>query len=617
MRKTLHAWFCCLLLSSAADALENQLANHASPYLAMHGTDPVHWQDWGDQVLVAARREDKLMFISSGYFACHWCHVMQQESYRNPEIAQLLNKHFIPVKLDRELHPALDAHLIDFVQQTQGRAGWPLNVFVTPEGFPLVGLAYAPSDRFIDILRHLVTLWDEKREPNRALAQRAMAAIRNNDAPVEVPADMAPTALRRAFVARALAIADDMTGGFGDQNRFPMAPQLLALMEMQSLAANSDLADFLKLTLDQMASQGLRDHLGGGFFRYTVDPNWQVPHYEKMLYTQALLAQVYLAAAAVFEHSPYAAVAEDTLDFVLRHLAAAGGGYIASLSAVDGAGKEGGAYLWSDDQLGAVLNADELSLARPYWSMQGNAPTEGGYLPRRVTDSVALAKASGIEVSALASETARLRDKLINERLKRDLPRDEKVIVGWNGLLLAVLAEAGEQLDAEPYRRAAGELGEFLMRRYWNGERLLRARGEQGAIGTPALEDYAYLSLGLDRLAGLQGNGRAATVRDELLGAAWRDFHTPGKGWRAGGTNAQLPAMASHRAMRDGPMPSPAAVVVGLSLRSGSPVTVELARSSMLAAKGSVYREPLWHATDVAIIAGKGLAVTHSRAVSQ
>ena len=286
-----------LIVAGASPAqLTNRLAGHPSPYLAMHGKDPVHWQDWGPEVLRLAQAENKLVFISSGYFACHWCHVMQRESYHDPAIAELLNRHFIAVKLDRELHPALDAHLIAFVERTQGNAGWPLNVFLTPAGNPLVGLTYAPPAKFRELLQRLAETWTKEAAALKDVARRAAAELGAQAASPAVSPDLG--ALRIQLSAQALQLGDELQGGFGRQSRFPMIPQLLALLELLEIQPDARLRSLLQLTLDQMAGQGLRDHLGGGFFRYTVDPGWQIPHYEKMLYTNAMMVRPVSAGCA-------------------------------------------------------------------------------------------------------------------------------------------------------------------------------------------------------------------------------------------------------------------------------------------------------------------------------
>ncbi|MES9880324.1 MAG: DUF255 domain-containing protein, partial [Sedimenticola sp.] len=285
-----------LLLPGLSPALTNQLKEHPSPYLAMHGDDPVQWQEWGEEALARARKENKLLFISSGYFACHWCHVMQRESYSNPQIAALINTYFVPIKVDRELQPALDEHLIEFVRRTRGHAGWPLNVFLTPEGYPVFGLTYSPSEQFNQLLLKLKGAWGNQPEQLAKMARRAAGEMESGKPAPDKDQPINPRSLHVGLVTMALAMGDEMEGGFGAQNRFPMAPQWSALLARLTVDKDERLLALAELTLDQMANQGLRDQLQGGFFRYTVDTGWQVPHFEKMLYTQALLSQLYIQA---------------------------------------------------------------------------------------------------------------------------------------------------------------------------------------------------------------------------------------------------------------------------------------------------------------------------------
>ncbi|MCK5385924.1 MAG: thioredoxin domain-containing protein, partial [Gammaproteobacteria bacterium] len=279
--------FISLAVTFSADAapFNNTLKNHASPYLALHGTDPVAWQEWNKETVARAKREGKLIYVSSGYFSCHWCHVMQRESYKNAEVAQILNKYFIPVKVDREINSALDSHLIDFVERTQGRAGWPLNVFVTPDGYPLVGMTYVPTNNFIEILNNLKTRWQLERAVLEDIAKSATNELSTAvaEGSENIADGLAKEYLKR-FLLQADTMADDMSGGFGQQNKFPSYPQLNLMLMAYENTPEKPFKQFLLLTLNKMASQGLYDQLGGGFFRYTVDPIWQVPHFEKMLY---------------------------------------------------------------------------------------------------------------------------------------------------------------------------------------------------------------------------------------------------------------------------------------------------------------------------------------------
>lgn len=585
----------------------NQLAGHASPYLAMHAQDPVDWQDWGEAALAKARAENKLLFVSSGYFACHWCHVMQRESYRDAEIAALLNRHFVPVKVDRELHPALDAHLIDFVERTQGVAGWPLNVFLTPEGYPLVGMTYVPPGRFRQVLETLRDAWEEDRSRLADLARRAAEERAGEPGPKGVGEAVSPAELRSRLTAEALTLGDELEGGFGRQSRFPMEPQLQALLDLLEQGdADPRLRRLVGLTLDRMAGQGMRDHLGGGFFRYTVDPGWQIPHYEKMLYTNAQLIALYLRAAEVLGRPEYREVARDTLDFVLKELAGRDGGFIASLSAVDANRREGGCYLWQPDELQALLPPLELEAARLHWRLHGPAPTDGGYLPVPDLDPDEVAAQMELPVERVDALLSSARAELVRARADCEMPRDGKQLAAWNGLMLSALAAAGRLGDPR-YRRAGRALRDYLRSRLWAGKRLLRAARAGKAVGAAALEDYAYVAAGLHAWAQAEGEKADVDLVLPLVEEAWQRFYTDGA-WRD--TDELLvPGQASQRSLPDGAMPSPSATLIELSLtlarELGRPDLAISARRALAASAGAAATFPFVYASDVRLLIAK------------
>jgi len=589
---------CCALLASPAAALENQLRSHPSPYLAMHADDPVAWQDWGEAAVAHARETGKLLFISSGYFSCHWCHVMQRESYQDPAIAERLNRHFVPVKLDRELHDALDGFLIDYVERTTGQAGWPLNVFLTPEGYPLIGATYLPPERFAELLVRLNRVWTDERGRMRNLARRTLLQLRLDDAPPAMP-PLSPGDVRRTLLEQALQLASPMEGGFGEQSRFPMAPQLLALLDLQAEAPDARLAEFLQLTLDNMAGQGLRDHLGGGFFRYTVDPGWQVPHFEKMLYTQALLAEVFMRGAEVFGRADYADVARDTLHFVAREMAGRFGGFVASFSAVDGEGEEGGVYLWSVDALHRLLGEADTAIARRHWNMLDVPPFGAGHLPRHGETIGQIAAALGRDPAQLAEHLHQLRLTLLTARATRELPVDHKELAGWNGLMLAALAKAARRWNDPVFARSAKQVRDFLRQRLWRGGALGRAvapgpDGEAQVVGKASLADYAYVAYGFSEYARLSGDPADRTFVTVLLSLAWQHFHGPG-GWRMD-ARPLIPGMAEEAALLEGALPAPSAVLIQLAADGHTPELAEQARSAAEQARPRAQAEPFWYA---------------------
>ncbi|MCU7959675.1 MAG: DUF255 domain-containing protein [gamma proteobacterium symbiont of Bathyaustriella thionipta] len=562
----LYSALLLLLLAAPATAgLSNQLAQHASPYLAMHGNDPVAWQDWGPEVLEKARSENRPIFISSGYFACHWCHVMQRESYSDPRIAALLNQNFIPVKIDRELQTALDDYLIGFVQKTRGSAGWPLNVFLTPQGHPFIGFTYMPEERFEKVLQQLADLWSNPQQQKELLLKARLAAL-GEESPdtTELHAMPDPQDLATHLREQALALGNSLSGGFGQQSKFPMAAQLLALLKLQKNYPDEELKSFLRLTLDQMATQGLRDHLGGGFFRYTIDPDWQTPHYEKMLYTQALLVQVYWRAAGILKEPAYADVAMQTLDFTLKAFAHPEGGYITSFSAVDDAGVEGGYYLWSNQQLAALLNKEQLAFVAEHWGMAGAAPHEAGHLPIVTGSLQEMANKHSVSLQSLQQQRQQIAAILLAARKQRSLPQDDKRLAGWNALFLSALQEVAQTTAGKKYRQAAQALSHFMQRHFIVAEDLVRARHKGQTLADASLEDYAYTIAAFSHSTDAPGKALA----QQLAKAGLQRFRSA-SGWiwddriLLAGAQKPLPVMA------DGALPSPSAVLLRSLIESG------------------------------------------------
>lgn len=593
--------FACLLLllalpGAAHAELRNQLADHPSPYLRLHAEDPVAWQTWGPEALEQARDQGRLLFVSSGYFSCHWCHVMQAESYSDPAIADFLNSHFVPVKVDRELEPALDGRLIDFVERTRGHAGWPLNVFVTPEGYPLVGTVYLPPGDFRTFLRRLAARWETERPALERLAAAAAAELAPRAQPGPQPED-APRDARPRLLAATWEQADEFQGGFGTQSKFPAVPQLSALLALHRRQADSRLEHFLRLTLDGMAEGGLRDQLGGGFFRYVVDPGWRIPHFEKMLYDNALLAELYLEAAHVLDAPVYRAVGLDTLEFMVREMRAAEGGFIASLSAIDAEGEEGAYYLWEEDELGRLLDPPELHLATLRWGLTGPAEHEGGYHLVLARSLEQVAAALERPLPEVVREAARIEKVLRDARAERALPRDTKRLAAWNGLVLSALT-AGAR--AEPRRRIwreeARALRDFIIERLWSEGRLRRS--PKG--GRVALEDYAYVARGLWRWAELTDSDRDRRRAAEILESAWARFHDPANGWRLD-ESTLLGYGMTGAPPADGPMPAATAILMRFSVEAGTrlerPSLIRRAAHAMQVDGGHYFDDPFHHAT--------------------
>ncbi len=595
-------WLLIALLLPLTAVAANALKGHPSPYLALHGDDPVQWRDWGAKALEESRKQGLPLFVSSGYFACHWCHVMQQQSFQDAEVAALLNARFIPVKVDRELHPALDEHMIRFVERTRGQAGWPLNVFLTPEGYPLLGLTYLPRDDFMSVLSRIAERWQERSDSLSSLAREASAQLVAERQQPKRSAPPPPERVADALIRSALSLGDELAGGFGNQSRFPMEPQLLALLALsRSDEANAALEPFLRVTLDEMARRGLRDHLAGGFFRYTVDPDWRTPHYEKMLYNQALLARVYLLAAEVFGEPGYADVAAETLDFVIARMGGTDGGYIASLSAVDSAGEEGGSYLWDEASLAKALKPDEIPLASAWWSLESGVSTESGWLPQRLRTLPEVAEITGLDDSEIQKMVPVLRQQLLKQRDDRLPPRDDKQLAAWNGLLLSAFSDMVRVNDQERYRRAAEELAGFLGT-LWDGERLYRARSGVRILGEAGLEDYAYVASGLADWARQSGDADVAAFSHRVAAAGWSKFFD-GEGWRID-ANPLIPDMPRDPALPDGALPSPSAVLMAMSQGQSPSIVGAQPSLALELSVTSVEEAPFWNASHAMVMWG-------------
>ena len=587
---------------SLAGSLKNQLAGHSSAYLAMHGHDPVQWQEWNAATVARAKREKKLLFVSSGYFSCHWCHVMQRESYQNKAIAVLLNKYFIPVKVDREVHAALDSRLIAFVEQTQGYSGWPLNVFVTAQGYPLVGMVYVPADNFKQLLEKLAEQWQQKPAELSQLAIQASSELTTvSMASQPNVSNRLGREFEKRFLQQNYTLADEMQGGFGQQNKFPSVPQLQVLLDIYQRRPKPRLQNFLEETLKQMASQGLRDHLGGGFFRYCVDPAWQIPHFEKMLYDNALLAELYLDAARVFNSELYKSIGLETLDFMLRDMATGKGGLAASLSAVDDRGVEGGYYLWQQTELEQILDRNELAVANLVWQLEGPPDIEHGQH---------LVQAGNIELVAdllrknkplVISLLNRAQEKMLQARARRHVPKDSKRIAAWNGLALSALAKGIQAGAKDKYFPAAKALRDDLVNHLWDGRRLARVMGKQGRLGDGGLEDYAYVARGLLDWARLSGQAADWTVAETIVRQAWTRFYSQ-QGWLMA-DQMLLRYGAGQSALADGPMPSSSAVLIKSSLRLAQRLNDQgLEQQALLALSSGhsvISQEPFWYASHI------------------
>jgi len=473
--------------------MSNRLRGETSPYLLQHADNPVDWYPWGEEAFDRARRENRPVFLSIGYSACHWCHVMERESFTNPETAELLNDRFVSVKVDREERPDLDAIYMQAVTALTGQGGWPLSVWLTPARIPFYGGTYFPdvprhgSPSFAQVLRSLAQLWSTRRDDVDLAANRLIKHLWSAEEPRTGSSIPVPAVQMRALEGLE-ASYDPAHGGWGTMPKFPQPLVLEYLLALQAANDQPPVKAQLDKTLEAMALGGINDQIAGGFHRYSTDDRWLVPHFEKMLYDNAQLARCYLHAWQLTGNPLYQVVAQDTLDFMLREMRHPGGGFFSSHDA-DSEGREGTFFLWTPAELRAVLTLDEADLISRVYGVTSEGNFEGANVLHRVA-------VVGDDVEGLGAARAKLRAA----RDSRPRPaRDDKVIAGWNGLALAAFAEAGRQLpEGDRYVEAAEECAAFVARELMRpGDRLFHSWRDGRAQGNALLDDYALIIEGL------------------------------------------------------------------------------------------------------------------------
>jgi uncharacterized protein YyaL (SSP411 family) len=483
----------------------NRLAREKSPYLLQHAHNPADWFAWNDEAFAKARTEGKPIFLSIGYSTCHWCHVMERESFEDEKTGAFLNGHFVSIKVDREERPDVDKIYMTFVQSTTGGGGWPLNVFLTPDLKPFFGGTYFPPEArhgrpsFLQLLEQIAGLWRERKMEIVASADELHARLElivARDAKESTP--LAPQTLHRAVETFKEAF-DPVNGGFGDAPKFPQ-PSIPALVLRTAKRFRDAEAERMVLhTCDQMAAGGIHDQLGGGFARYAVDAEWLVPHFEKMLYDNAQLAQLYLDAFLVSGDARHADVTRDILDYVLRDMTHPGGGFFSAEDA-DSEGHEGKFYCWTKDELSKLLTVDEFNVAAACFGITA----EGNFIdhshPTPLAGQNVLSLANRAVSAADQPALAAAKSKMLVARAKRIRPqRDDKILASWNGLMLGAFARAAAVLAEEKYRAAAEKNVRFLRENLWDEKsKSLFHRWRDGERdGVQLLEGYAFLLAGV------------------------------------------------------------------------------------------------------------------------
>ncbi len=580
----------------------NHLLGQTSPYLLQHLHNPVDWYPWGDEALERARREDRPIFLSVGYSACHWCHVMEREAFSDEEIARLLGEHFVAIKVDREERPDLDEIYMTAVQAMTGGGGWPMSVFLTPDLRPFYGGTYFPRDRFRDLLVALASAWKNRRGDVLASAAEIHALIERQQkvaAPAQGPAvgrewlDAAVSVLKASY--------DAAHGGFGGAPKFPPHGALAILLEAHREHGDREALDMVVKTLDAMALGGLYDQVGGGFHRYATDAGWLVPHFEKMLYDNALLVPVYLEAWRRSDRQDFRRVAEETLAWVAGEMTDPRGGFYASLDA-DSEDEEGRFYLWTPAQVRLTLGTADADLAIDYFGLTGGSAVGPGrgilHVPVPLGE---FAKRHGRTEAAMRARLDTTRRRLLLARAGRVRPHlDDKVLTSWNGLMISAYARAYAATGEERYRAAAERAARFVLSDLKDKDGGLLAVWRQGRAKLPAyLDDHAFLARGLLDLHDATGDQAWVEASARIVGDAGR-FRDPGDGGYFFTPPDRGDLIVRTRSLHDGALPSGNAVMAEClarlaGLRPGAGYREEAARVLALAAPG-VREAPSAHA---------------------
>lgn len=584
----------CLAWSASTRTLAAEKPD-LSPYLLDHADDLVQWQAWSESSLAQAKKENKLLLLSSGYLACRYCHVMKRESFEDAEIAAYINRHFVPVLIDREMMPVLDSQLLKFMEVLEQPQGWPLQIILTPDGDPLVGAVYQPADVFLKFLTKVQERWQDSPLKMNSIAKNTTRTIIKE---LSVAAFTVNETLAEKFLQglqqQIFLVADMEYGGFGDDSKYPMAPQLAALLNLYVLSADIRLAQILSKTLNAMAEGALHDAVNGGFFRYTTAGNWAYPHYEKMLDTNVQLASIYLQAADVLQQPLYRVIAGKTLDMLIEDFALAGGGFASSLAAIDSSGRDGGAYLWKESELKASFRTEEFKRISRRWQrvLSGDGV---GYLP--VIGAIDLLDETATDYSFWQGIFARLRQIGSNNKPARD----QKLVTATQGLALAAFSSYGREDPSSRYRSVALQLFDLFRQELWQADTLLHSN--LGGDGN--LADYAYMADGLREYYEMSGDKQALAWSTRLVRIAWRKFYLDGF-WRSQEKLDQLlPYTVYPVTLQDTELPSASATLIRVTdelrphIDSRLSTLAEQARRN---ADATMAQSPFFYATQILVL---------------
>ena len=512
------------VLADGKPAFINRLILEDSPYLIQHAHNPVNWYPWGEEAFALAKKLDKPIFLSIGYATCHWCHVMERESFENLSIAAQLNAGFIPVKVDREQRPDVDASYMSAVTIMNGNGGWPMSSWLNVETKPFYAGTYYPPEVFSDLLNQISNVWYQGRESLEQQATELSDAVAASNQLSGKAIEIGRTVIDRA-VSDIVASFDDLQGGFGAAPKFPQESKLFLLLDHARRHNDEAALEAAHMSLQAMAAGGIHDQVAGGFHRYAVDNEWLVPHFEKMLYNQALLSRNYLNAYAINGDTEHRRTLERVLDYVLREMTSPEGGFYSATDA-DSAGAEGTFFVWTPDELTEVLGKEDAKLAIELWNVTETGNFEHSNILHFNGSLAEVAKDQDLSTDELIAKIDAMSDALLQARQSREKPiLDDKIITAWNGMMITAFAEAGDVLNRSDYIEAAEKAANFIWanNRQEDGQ-LLRAWYAGSASVDSSQEDYAYLAESYLMLYDLTGKEGWLTRAEALANTMQKKF---------------------------------------------------------------------------------------------
>ncbi len=553
----------------------NRLAHESSPYLLQHQNNPVDWYPWGTEALSRSKREQKPIFLSIGYSACHWCHVMEHESFENPQIARLMNENFVCIKVDREERPDLDQIYMNAVQLLTGRGGWPMSVFLTPDLQPFYGGTYWPPGArmgmpgFDQVLLAVADAWANRRAQAVEHAGELTRHVAAMSTPAQSERELSHKMIDQAGAHLEMSF-DQVHGGFGGAPKFPHSMDLQVMLRLWKRHRHERLLEMVTKTLEKMAAGGIYDHLGGGFHRYSVDERWLVPHFEKMLYDNALLINAYAEGFLATGNAEFARVASETCDYMLRDMTDQAGGFYSTEDA-DSEGEEGKFYVWTPQEIAAVLGEQAAADFCYVYDVSEPGNFEGHNILNLTKSIEVCAKVRHRDPEELRAELTAARIKLLEVRNRRVRPgRDDKVLVAWNGLMIDALARAAGALDQPQYLDAAMKAAAFILKEIRRSDGRLLHTWRAGKAKVDAyLDDYAALANALVSLYEATFNEQYIDDAVQLAEIMLEHFADRESGGFFYTADDQEQLIARHKDVQDGSAPSGNALAATVLVRLG------------------------------------------------